>query len=169
MNATFSDRVFCRLLPLILLACNENKNEATENRIAAMDLKRGAVISCGPGEKQFGDLAFETSCKGKATEDFNTALKLLHSFEYDEAEKMFATVIDEDPACAMAYWGVAMSNFHPLWSPSTPAELKKGTKAIEIATSISQKTKRESAYIEAIAVFYKDWDKTDHRTRCINF
>ena len=50
-----------------------------------------------------------------------------------------------------------------------PARTQKGAKAIAIAQSLTQKSKRESDYIEAIASFYKDWDKVDHHTRCINF
>ena len=169
MKVVFLHTVFCILITLTLLACHQKKAGVSEKLIDEIDLKRGEVISCSPGEKQFGEVEFEISCKGKAKEDFNTAIKLLHSFEYDEAEKVFAKVIDTEPECAMAYWGVAMSNFHPLWSPSTPAELKKGTKAVEIAKSISKKTKRESDYIDAIAAYYKEWDKVDHHTRCVNF
>ena len=35
--------------------------------------------------------------------DFNIAIALLHSFEYDESEKMFAKVIDKAPDRAMAH------------------------------------------------------------------
>ncbi|MBO9682268.1 MAG: hypothetical protein J7502_06310 [Flavisolibacter sp.] len=132
-----------------------------------MTLKRGEIISCGPADKQFGEVQFETSCKEKQL--FNLAVKLLHSFEYDEAEKVFAEIIDKEPGAAMAYWGIAMSNFHPLWSPPAEAELKKGARACEIAQSIDDKTKREALYIDAIASFYKDWDQLDHRSRCLNF
>jgi hypothetical protein len=69
----------------------------------------------------------------------------------------------------MAYWGVAMANFHPLWAPPSEEELLKGTKAIEIAQAITQKTKREAEYIQAISAFYKDWDKKPHRIRCQSF
>jgi hypothetical protein len=69
----------------------------------------------------------------------------------------------------MAYWGVAMCNYHPLWTPPSEAELKKGSKACQIAQSISQKSKREADYIDAISAFYKDWDKVDHHTRTIDF
>lgn len=130
-------------------------------------LKRGEIISCGPADKQFGDVQFETSCKEK--ELFNLAVKLLHSFEYDEAEKVFAEIIDKEPGAAMAYWGIAMCSFHPLWTPPTEPELRKGAKASELAQSINSKTKREGLYIDAIASFYKDWDKIDHRSRCLEF
>jgi hypothetical protein len=104
-----------------------------------MDLKRGNIIVCGPADKEFGAVTFETSCTRTVKKEFDLALALLHSFEYDEAEKAFAKIIDMEPQCAMAYWGVAMCNYHPLWAPPTGAELEKGAKAIAIAQSLSQK------------------------------
>lgn len=157
------------LFLLTLIACKGKNNSPTDESISAMNLKRGAVISCGPPDKQFGAVGFLTSCSEKTKKDFDLALAMLHSFEYDEAEKVFAKIIDEEPDCAIAYWGVAMSNYHQLWAPPTPAELEKGAKAIAIAQSLSKKSKRESDYIEAMSTFYKDMEKTDHRTRCLNF
>ena len=155
------------LFLFILLSCHEKHNSPSAAEINAINLKRGNIILCGAPDKQFGRVEFETSCSGKVKEDFNLAVEMLHSFEYDEAEKVFAKIIDEGPDCAMAYWGVAMCNNHPLWSPPTEDELKKGARAIAIAQSITGKSDRESAYIEAMALFYKDWDKADHHTRSV--
>jgi len=158
------------LLPAtIILACGGNSLKPPEKLINQLDLKSGQLISCGPPDKEFGIVDFEMTCSEKVKNDFNIAVELLHSFEYDESEKAFAKIIDESPECAMAYWGIAMCNFHPLWEPPTEADLKKGAKAIEIANSITQKSERESKYINAVAVYYKDWNKTDPRTRSINF
>ncbi len=140
------------LFLLIVLSCNPKTKSPSAEAIRALDLKRGEVIVCGPPDKQFGSVDFETSCSPKVKKDFDLAVSLLHSFEYDEAEKVFAKIIDEEPECAMAYWGVAMSNYHPLWAPPTQPELEKGAKAIAIAQSLTQKSKRESAYIDAIAI-----------------
>jgi tetratricopeptide (TPR) repeat protein len=159
--------IFIFLLSL-LVSCREKQRSPSKESINEMNLKRGAVITCGPVEKKFGSVAFNTSCSGE-TEDFNLAMELLHSFEYDEAEKVFAKIIDKEPDCAMAYWGVAMSNFHPLWTPPSGPELKKGVKAIRIAQAINKKSKREEAYIAAIAAFYEGWDKIDHYSRCVRF
>lgn len=161
--------LFCILSVAALISCNGNNSVPSKELINQIDLKRGNVISCGSPDKQFGSVDFEMTCNEKAKKDFNLAIELLHSFEYDESEKVFAKVIDETPECAMAYWGVAMCNFHPLWTPPTEAELQKGSKAIGIANTISKKSERESAYINAIATFYQDWNKTDHHTRCINY
>lgn len=152
---------------LLLLSCKQKSDSPSKEVIAKMDLRRGDLISCGPPGTQLGTLEFATSCGDN--EKFSLAVKLLHSFEYEESEKVFAGIIDKNPDCAMAYWGVAMSNFHPLWAPPGEPELKKGSDAIEIARSISSKTARESGYIEAIGAFYKDWNKLDHRTRSIAY
>jgi len=153
----------------VLVSCGAQSSDPSKEMIKRIDLKRGEIISCGPPEKQFGTVEFDISCDKKVKKDFNLAMALLHSFEYDEAEKVFARIIDEAPGCAMAYWGVAMCNFHPLWTPPSEPELQKGLKAIEIAKSLSRKTDRESAYIDAIEQFYKDWNKKDQVTRCISF
>ena len=154
---------------LFTVSC-KSKNETQTLAAASLDLKRGDIISCGPQQgESFGTASFDATVPAALQQDFNTGIALLHSFEYDEAEKMFAKVIDKEPTCAMAYWGVAMSNFHPLWAPPAAADLKKGMQAIDIARSIRDKTKRESDYIEAIAKFYENADKLDHRSRVLNF
>src|SRR4051794_24367476 len=132
------------LLPVIILSCKNHNASVSKDAISQLQLKRGDVISCGPSEAQFGTVDFDMTCDIKAKKDFNLAVSLLHSFEYDEAEKVFAKVIDEAPDCAMAYWGVAMCNFHPLWNPPTEAELQKGARTVAIANSISTKSVREA-------------------------
>lgn len=168
--SSFSKNCLVFLLPAtIMFACRENKSRPSKDLIDQLHLRAGELISCGPPEKEFGIVDFEMSCDEKVKNDFNVALELLHSFEYDESEKVFAKIIDESPGCAMAYWGVAMCNFHPLWEPPTEADLKKGAKAIEIANSITKKSERESGYINAVAAYYNGWDKTDPHKRAINF
>jgi hypothetical protein len=161
--------VFHILLFFALQSCHGGESGPSKELISQINLKRGEVISCGTSDKKFGSVDFEMTCTEKSKNNFNLAIELLHSFEYDESEKVFAKVIDENPECAMAYWGVAMCNFHALWTPPTEEELIKGSKAIEIANTISKKSERESGYINAIAAFYKDWNKSDHRTRCIRY
>ena len=153
-------------LLVILLSCKQKSNQPLAEDIKAINLKKGPVILCGPADKEVGNVTFTISGGEKVEKEFNFATALLHSFEYDEAEKVYAKIIEEEPSCAMAYWGVAMCNFHPLWTAPEEPELKKGLKALEIARSIGEKTARESDYIEALSVFYKDWDKVDHLTRC---
>src|SRR5258705_7383189 len=87
---------------LVFISCkNKNENQYKGN-IDSLDLKRGEVVGCGPQEGQFGVISFSATVPEKLRNDFNTAIALLHSFEYDESEKMFAKVIDQAPGCAMA-------------------------------------------------------------------
>jgi tetratricopeptide (TPR) repeat protein len=132
--------------------------------VTSVEAQMGHQGMHGPADK-LGEVNFRISCSPQAQKKFNRAVAWLHSFEYEEAEKAFAEVADTDPRCGMAYWGIAMSNYHPLWVPPTSDELKRGVEASEKARLIGAVTLREQHFIAAIATFYKDSDKTDHRAR----
>lgn len=119
--------------------------------------------------EKLGEVKFSVSCKPAAQRQFNRATALLHSFWYAEAEKAYLGVAKSDPTCAMAYWGVAMSLYHPVWAPGTPDELQKGRAAVEKAKSLSAKTQREKDYIAAIDAFYKDSDQAAHGDRALAY
>jgi tetratricopeptide (TPR) repeat protein len=121
------------------------------------------------GEQQLGHVSFPVSCTPAAQQQFLRAVAILHSFWYEEAIKAFTSVTETDPGCAMGYWGVAMSHWTPLWGPPTQVALKAGAAAVAKAQSIGGNTERERDYIEAIAVFYRDSDKSDHRTRSVAY
>jgi tetratricopeptide (TPR) repeat protein len=158
----------CSLLSILFFSCNNYKQQSLIPEWN--DLKRGEIVSCGPQDGElFGTVSFSATVPDDLRTDFNVAIALLHSFEYDEAEKMFAKIIDKAPECAMAYWGIAMANFHSLWAPPNDAELKKGMKAIGLARSIKNKTERESDYIEAIAKYYELSDTKNHYSRLLEF
>ena len=121
-----------------------------------------------PSEK-VGRVNFKVSCKPEAQRLFNRAVAWLHSFEYEEAEKIFTEVTVKDPKCGMGFWGIAMSNYHPLWAPPSAEELQKGVRAVEKAKVAGAQTQRERDYIAAIESFYKDSDTVNHRTRVIAY
>jgi hypothetical protein len=113
---------------------------------------------------ELGSAHFPVSCTPAAQKTFDRGVALLHSFWYDEAEKTFSEATRIDPSCAMGYWGIAMSLYHPVWAPPTQADLKKGMAAVEKAGSLRAKTERERDYIATIGAFYRDWDKVDSET-----
>jgi tetratricopeptide (TPR) repeat protein len=156
-----SVKLFCLIFLISVIACKDNLVKPNP-ALATIDLKRGDILLCG--NPQFGAVSFALDCKYDVRETFDLAISLLHSFEYNEAEKAFVKVIDADPECAMAYWGVAMSIYHELWAPPGPKELKKGTVLLEIAEAL-RKSKRSEHYLDAIKVFYKHWETLDHKTR----
>lgn len=150
------------LFVFLTVGCDQSYKSNPE--LASIDLLRGEIALCGNPE--FGELSFSLACQVSSRETFDLAISLLHSFEYAEAEKAFVKVIDADPECAMAYWGVAMSMYHSLWAPPSAKELEKGSKLLEIAESLP-KSERAAAYLDAIGAFYKDWATTDYATRSL--
>jgi len=149
-----------------LLAGCKDKTPKVNPALATIDFKRGELLLCGDG--QFGELKFSLSCNYETRKTFDLAVALLHSFQYAEAEKAFVKVIDTDPNCPMAYWGVAMSIYHAAWFPPSEEELSKGYKVLEIAKKLSMDDKQRD-YINAIDAFYTDWKTVDHTTRAKNF
>lgn len=118
-----------------------------------------------PDLGNIGKARLQSSCSDAARVDVDRGLALMHSFWYREAEKTFQRAAEADAECGMAWWGVAMSNLHPLWAPPTAGELKAGREAADKAAAIGAKTDRERAYIRAIATYYADSEKLDHKTR----
>ncbi|WP_341225458.1 hypothetical protein [uncultured Arcticibacterium sp.] len=159
MNHTKSVPTFISVLCFIFFTSCQNK---PETNLVDLELLRGEIKLCGNG--QFGAVSFSESCSYETRETFNLAVSLLHSFEYMEAEKAFVQVIDKDPNCAMAYWGVAMSIYHGLWAPPTKEVLEKGSKILAVAAELP-KLKKSSKYLDAIGAFYKDWQTVDNQLR----
>jgi hypothetical protein len=116
-----------------------------------------------------GEVDFPISCGPAAQQTFRQAVWTLHSFWYPEALKAFTAITAAEPDCAMGYWGIAMSHWYPLWYPPGPAALQAGSEAVEKAMTAAPKTEREKDYIAAIAAFYHDHDKLDHRTRAVAY
>lgn len=150
---------------LCLYACNDKKQKQNP-ALASIDFLRGELLLCGDG--QFGVLKFSLSCSYETRATFDLAVALLHSFQYTEAEKAFVKVIDIDPNCPMAYWGVAMSIYHAAWFPPTEKDLIKGSKIMKVAKELVMDDKQRD-YINAIDVFYTDWESLDHQTRAKRF
>ena len=136
----------------------------------ALPVRPGARADAGPAAaKASGEVNFQISCGPAVQQMFRQAVWTLHSFWYPEARKGFTAVTETEPGCAMGYWGIAMSHWYPLWFPPSPAALKAGAEAVEKAVAAGPKTEREKDYIAAIAAFYRDSDKLDHRTRAVAY
>ncbi len=115
--------------------------------------------------EQLGTVSFPVSCAPAVQASFNRGVALLHSFWYEEAEKQFAAISQQDPTCAMAHWGVAMSLYHQLWDRPDHEHLKRGWVEVKQAQKLHAKTQREREYIAAVAAFYGNFAKKDHPAR----
>jgi hypothetical protein len=114
----------------------------------------------------FGTVHFETSCNASVQAEFDRAVAMLHSFFYPETEKAFRAIAEREPACAMAYWGVAISQRpNPLTAPFPPQLLQQGWEAIQRARAANASTQRERDWIEALAPFYEGHATIDQQTR----
>jgi len=104
-------------------------------------------------EAQLGTVHFPSSCSAVVQEPIARGVALLHSFWYEEAEKEFQRIETDDPQCAIARWGVAMSLWHQLWNRPDLPVLERGGAELKKARSL-QATAREKDYIVALSAFY---------------
>ncbi len=125
-----------------------------------------AVASAAPGQTpHFGKIHFANSCAPEVQAEFANALALLHSFQYEFAERTFTHVTERDPECAIAYWGAAMTLYHQLWDWPNAQALQRGREYLEKARPLQKKTQRERAYLSAAAVFYQPEGNLGHSSR----
>jgi hypothetical protein len=120
--------------------------------------------------EKLGRVYFKTSCSPEAQKQFERALAMLHSFFFPETVKAFTAIPATDPSCAIAYWGIAISQRpNPLVGPFDAATLKRGLDAIEKGEAIGPKTQRERDWLAALKEYYQDYDKVDQDTRTRNY
>jgi hypothetical protein len=109
---------------------------------------------------------FETSCAPPLKDDFNKGVALLHSFWFPEAIKAFEAILAADGQCAMAHWGIALSQWGNPFAGIKPARAVELTKAsIEKAATTGSPTPRERAYIAAVAQLVTAADPGSHAAR----
>jgi tetratricopeptide (TPR) repeat protein len=116
--------------------------------------------------EKLGKVVFSTSCDAKVQASFERAVALLHSFWWQEGEKAFRAVLERDPNCAIATWGIAsilIGNTFAI-GPS-PEGAQKAKEAIERGRAIGPKTERERFYIEAVAEYYDRFNDRSHGAR----
>jgi tetratricopeptide (TPR) repeat protein len=114
-----------------------------------------------PGDlRAAGKVDFPVTCAPGVQSEFSRGVALLHSFFYEEARRVFTSVAERDPKCAMAQWGIAMTWWHPIWTPPTSDEMSAGKAAIEKATAMNTGTDRERGFVTALNVYYNTPDSS---------
>ena len=147
-----------KLLPVLVLA-------GSVSVLGAQDEHTGHNFST-----EFGKVHFKISCSPSAQQQFDRGVAMLHSFFYPETEKAFRAIAQQEPSCAMAYWGIAISQRpNPLTAPFAPALLRQGLEAIEKARASATTAEREREWIEALALFFRDHDTVDQQTRSARY
>jgi tetratricopeptide (TPR) repeat protein len=114
-----------------------------------------------PGDlRGVGKVTFPITCAPDVQSDFARGVALLHSFFYEEARRVFISMAERDPKCAMAQWGIAMTWWHPIWTPPTPDEMHAGKATIEKAMSMKAGTERERGFITTLNTYYNTPDSS---------
>jgi tetratricopeptide (TPR) repeat protein len=110
-------------------------------------------------EAQLGTVHFPSSCSAAMQKPVERGVAMLHSFWYEEAEKEFEQIEKDDPQCAIAHWGLAMSLWHQLWNRPELAVLQRGGEQLKSAEHMPA-TAREKDYIKALNAFYSHPKRT---------
>jgi hypothetical protein len=118
------------------------------------------------GEK-LGAVHFATSCSQPAQSDFNRAVALLHSFQFSRAIDGFNAVLAQDPTCAIAYWGIALSAWGNPFAAGQKdkSQLQFGRQNAERGQQLGARTDRERAYVAAVGKLYGDSESTPQQVR----
>src|SRR3954447_21246472 len=133
----------------------------------------GALLTQGVAradEERLGEVSLPISCSPAAQQQFNRAVAMQHSFFFPETVKAFTALAEKEPSCAMAFWGLAISQRpNPLVGPFPGDVLKRGWEAVEKARAAPQKTEREIAWIEGLAAYYQDYASVPQQKRTANY
>jgi len=122
-----------------------------------------------PVPEKLGTVSFPTSCKPEVQEEFNRAVALLHSFTYKEADQGFHRVTLQDPHCAIAHWGRAMTHYHQLWDlPPSIADTAAARQEIRQA-AVLEASERERGFIQALNLVFSEDTSAPYSTRALNY
>jgi Tfp pilus assembly protein PilF len=123
-----------------------------------------------PAPEKLGKVSFPTSCAPAVQQQFERGVALLHSFAYAAAENAFQNVAEQDPQCAMAHWGIAMTYYHQLWEPPiSPAKISIAQKEVQLAQQIGAGSDRERQFINAVGLVYQDASTVPYSARALRY
>lgn len=131
--------------------------------VASPTLSHEAEVGGG----QLGKVTFANSCDAKVQNELQRAVAMLHSFWFSAGEKAFRHVLDDDPSCGIATFGIAaiLMNNPLAGQGASPKAAEVATAAIEQGRRLGAKTQRERDYIEAVASYYADFASKPERVR----
>ena len=124
----------------------------------------------GRGEK-LGAVHFATSCNAAAQKEFDRAVALLHSFQFNHAIEGFNAALKSDPTCGIAHWGIALSQWSNPFAAGVKdnSQLQAGRESAERGKAAGARTEREVAYIAAVASLYNSFESTPQQARLLAY
>lgn len=136
-----------------------------------------ALVACNTADdelsdqygSQIGSVNIAASCSEKANTYLKRGLALMHHMTYEGSRAAFIEATTQDPECALAYWGHAMTFIHPLWSdPPKQADFEKG-QALLVEARNHAETQHEMAYIDAAEAYYSKGKNDKEKVNLVGF
>jgi tetratricopeptide (TPR) repeat protein len=127
-----------------------------------------AAHDAAPGTEALGKVHFQVSCNAAAQKEFDLAMALFHSFAWEQIKAPLDRASQADPTCGMVHWARALASLdNPFVWPGnvSAATLAEGAALMDKARATGLRTQRERDYVDALAAFFQDADKLNHRTR----
>ena len=123
-----------------------------------------------PVPERLGTVVFPISCKAEVQPEFRRAVALLHSFTYRAADEAFHHVAEQDPGCAIAHWGSAMTHYHQLWDlPPSAADTAAAVEELGRADGLAPGSERERGYLQAVGLVFENAATVPYRTRALRY
>jgi Tfp pilus assembly protein PilF len=136
-------------------------------------LAASAIAQEHPHEKaeKLGAVHFATSCNAAAQKEFDRAVALLHSFQFNHAIQGFNIALKQDPSCAIAHWGIALSEWSNPFGAGMKdkSQLQAGRESAERGKAAGAKSERERAYIAAVSNLYSNFESTSQQARLLAY
>jgi hypothetical protein len=117
---------------------------------------------------RLGQVHFAVECNAAAQRHFNVAMAYYHSFAWAQIREPLERVLEADPGCGMAHWARTLASLdNPFAWPGiiSPAALSQGPEILQAARATGLRSQRERDYVDALAEFFPEPDKRDHRSR----
>jgi tetratricopeptide (TPR) repeat protein len=138
-------------------------NKQVRRTLFAAGMITAAITGNALGqEEKLGALSFPTSCDPKVQAEFERGVAMIHSYWFLIARRVFEGVLQQDPNCAIAHWGIALDYLgNSLVGPPLKAQADAAWETLEKARAIGAKTQRERDWIDALRAYYLDHDKVN--------
>ena len=134
--------------------------------LAAVAAPHAAAAQDHDHAEDLGSVTFPSECSAEAQELMHRGVAMLHSFWFPEARSTFEAVVQADPGCGIAYWGVAMSHFgNPMAGGSGPEGQAAGWDAAQRASQAGARSERDRAYVDAAVTLFRDHATRSNRER----
>ena len=135
--------------------------------LASMLINAPLAHEAEEGQGTLGKVSFANSCDAKVQAELQRAVAMLHSFWFSAGEKAFRHVLEDDPACGVATFGIAaiLMNNPLAGQGASPKAAEAAQAALDQGQRIGAQTQRERDYIAAVAAYYADFANRPERAR----